>query len=243
MSPAGILAGNYPEILDLCNRINSRNEKPVSNLKDMGEQIFVTHEYTCEFPDLLEEMLLNIGDEYILAPGTDPAEGTILINRVDKLDGILGTIPADRQEQLGLDEIHISRDFGNIRIDKQGVTVSGWQSAELEATLELLESKSTAIGLTRVNERRETNQFPKELVIKGYNIITDKNLSDQEVNAYGNLPILLQWYRDTQEKNPAESAEMLVRRREYEQYRINADASNLNLLRVALGLPESPFTG
>ncbi|KWX75793.1 hypothetical protein AMQ83_36215 [Paenibacillus riograndensis] len=47
MSPAGILASNYPEMLDLCNRINSRNEKPVSNLEDIGEQIFVTREYTC----------------------------------------------------------------------------------------------------------------------------------------------------------------------------------------------------
>lgn len=244
LSPSDILAGNYPEMLDLCNRINSRNEKPVSNLEEMREQIFVTQTYTCEFPELLKTMLLDIGDEYILAPGTDPAEGTIVISRADKLDGILGTIPADRREQLGLGEIQISNDLGNIVIDKQGVTVSGWQSAELEATLELLESKlSTAAGLTRVNERREANQFPKGVAIKGYNIITDKNLSDQEVTAYGNLPVLLQWIRDTQEKVPAESAEILVRRREYEQYRINPELLNLNLLRVAIGLPESPFNG
>ncbi|WP_438496821.1 YecA family protein [Paenibacillus sp. IHBB 3054] len=244
MSPADILASNYPEMLDLCNRINSRKENPVSNLEEMREQVFVTYEYTCEYPELLEQMLLNIGDQYILAPGTDPAEGTTVISRADKLDGILGTIPAERRDKLGLNEIHISNDLGNIVIGKQGVTVSGWQSAELEATLELLASKlSTAVGLTQVNERKEVKQIPKELVLKGYNITTEKNLSDQEVTAYGNLPMLLQGFRDTQEKYPAESAEMLVRRREYEQFRINPDLSNLNLLRIALGLPESPFTG
>ncbi|WP_342438313.1 SEC-C metal-binding domain-containing protein [Paenibacillus sp. FSL L8-0436] len=244
MSPADIMAGNYPEMLDLCNRINSRSEKPVSNLEDMREQIFVTREYTCELPELLETMLLDIGDKYILAPGTDPAEDITVISRADKLDGLLGTIPADRREQLSLDEIQISNDLANIQIDKQGVTVTGWQSAELEATLELLESKlATAVGLTRVNERREANQLPKAFAVKGYNIITDKNLSEQEVTAYGNLTVLLQWVHDTQVKAPAESAEILVRRREYEQYRINPELSNLALLRIALGLPESPFAG
>ncbi|KWX88985.1 hypothetical protein AMQ83_03420, partial [Paenibacillus riograndensis] len=178
-----------------------------------------------------------------LAPGTDPEEGTTVISRADKLDGLLGTIPADRREQLGLNEIQISKDLANIKIEQQGVTVSGWQSAELEATLELLESKlSTAAGLKRVNEQREVTQVPHKLVVKGYNIITDKNLSEQEVTAYGNLPVLLQWIRDTQEKAPGESAEILIRRREYKQYRINPEFSNLNLLRIALGLPESPFT-
>ncbi|MBW4081961.1 YecA family protein [Paenibacillus sp. S150] len=244
MSPVDILAANYPEMLEVCNRISSRNGQPFSHMEDTGEQIFETRQYTCEYPELLEQMLLDTRDEYILAPGKAPEEGTIVISRADKLDGILGTIPADRREQLGLNEIEIAKDLATIVIDKKGVTVSGWQSAELEATLELLESKlSAASGLTRVNERREARQFPKELVLKGYNIITDKTLSDQEVNAYGNLPVQLQWYRNTQEKVPAESAEMLVRKREYEQYRINPGLPNLNFLRIALGLPESPFTG
>jgi hypothetical protein len=150
---------------------------------------------------------------------------------------------ADRRDKLELDEIQISNDLANIVIDKQGVTVTGWQSAELEATLELLDLKlSTAVGLTQVNERREANELPGNLILKEYNILTDKDLSEQEITSYANLPILLQWARDTQEKVPAESAEILVRRREYEQYRINPQFPNLNLLRIALGLPESPFT-
>lgn len=244
MSPADILAANYPEMLDVCNRINSRNEQPFSHMEDTGERIFETRQYTCEYPERLEQMLLDTRDEYILAPGTEPAEGTIVISRADKLDGILDAIPADRREQLGLNEIEISKDLATIVIDKKGVTVSGWQSAELEATLELLESKlSAASGLTRVNERREAKQFPKNLFLNGYNIMTDKNLSEQEITDYGILPVLLQWIRATQEKDSTESAETLVRRKEYEYNLINPNYSNLKLLRIALGLPESPFTG
>ncbi|ASA25707.1 YecA family protein [Paenibacillus donghaensis] len=243
MSTSVILAANYPEMLNLSNRINSRNRKTVSNLEDMREQIFETHQYTCEYPELLEQMLLDTRDEYILAPGTDPEEGITIISRADKLDGLLGTIPADRREQLGLNEIEISKDLATIVIDKKGVTVSGWQSAELEATMELMESKlSTAVGLTQVNVRREAKQFPKNIFMNGYNIMTDKNLSEQEVTDYGNLPVLLQWARVTQEQAPTESAETFVRRKEYEHYLINPNYSNLKLLRIALGLLESPFT-
>lgn len=244
LSPADIIAGNYPEMMNLCHRVNNRDVEPVKNLEDTRERIYVTRKYTCENPEMLKNMLLDIEDDYILAPGTDPEEGKFVVSRAEKLDGIFGEIPADRRERLGLDEIHITSDLGNIVIHKQEVTISGWRSDELESTLGLLESKmASAVGLTRVDERRESHQIPKGLVSKGYNIITEKNLSEQEVVAYSNLPSLMQWIRDEQEKYPGERVEMLIRRREYEQYRINPKISNLNLLRIALGLPESPFAG
>ncbi|QUL55681.1 SEC-C domain-containing protein [Paenibacillus tritici] len=244
LSPADILAGNYPEMLNLCVRINNSNGTTVSNLEEIQELTWVTREYTCEHRELLEKMLLEIGDDYFLAPGTVPEEGIAVISRIDRLDGLLGTLPAERRERLDLGEIQLSMDLADIKIDRQGVTVTGWQSAELEATLELLDSKlSAAAGLTLVNERREAHELPRERVVNGYNIVTDKNLSDQEFQAYGNLPMLLQWVLDTLEQDPEESAEMLVRRREYRQYRANPHNANLNLLRTALGLLESPFTG
>ncbi|MNP53503.1 hypothetical protein D3C76_1479830 [compost metagenome] len=93
-----------------------------------------------------------------------------------------------------------------------------------------------------VNEHREAHQFPKGVILKEATILTEKDLSEQEIVAYSSLPELLQWFRLEQEKNPGETAETLVRRREHEQYLINPKTS-LNLLRVALGLPVSPFPG
>lgn len=83
--------------------------------------------------------------------------------------------------------------------------------------------------------------MPKNLVFKGCNIITDKKLSEQEVTAYGHLPELLQWFLAREEKHPGENPEMLVRSREYEQYRANPEMANLNLLRAALGLTNNPY--
>lgn len=244
LPPADIIAGNYPEIISMCHRISHSNDSSVKNPKDTREQIYVTREYTCEDSELLGDMLLDKEDEYILSPGTDPAADKIVISRAEKLDAIFDTIPIDRRERLGLNEIHLSSDLGNIVIHKQKVTVSGWESSELEATFDLLESKlALTVGLTRVDERRESHQVPKEMVINRYNVITEKNLSEQEVLAYSNLPQYLQWIQDEQEKYPGESIEMLVRRKEYEQDRVNPDMPGLNLLRVALGLPESPFVG
>lgn len=55
------------------------------------------------------------------------------------------------------------------------------------------------------------------------------------------LPMLMEWIREEQAQSPGESAETLIRAREYEQYRRNPESSALNLLRVELGLPEGPF--
>lgn len=243
ISPAEILASNYPEILHLCNRINSRNENKFNELGETEERYFITREYTCEFPELLVNMLLDIEDKYILSPGMEPEEDKIVISRAEMLDGIFNSISVERREQLSLDDIHVSNDLATIVIEKQGVTVSGWQSPELDATLRLLESElSIAIGLTQINEQRDVHQLPKNTVLRGFNIITEKKLSDQEITAYGNLPMLLQLFQNNQEKHPEESEEIFVRRREYEQFLINQDICNSNLLRVALGLPESPFT-
>lgn len=243
-SPAELIADNYPEIINMNHRLNSELQIPIKSPEDPDtkEQIFVTHKYTCEDPELLEDMLLDNEDEFILSPGTDPEAGIIVISRAEKLDSIFDKIPADRRERLGLDEIEISLDLGNIVIEGQEVTASGWWGVELESMLELLESKmAPTIGLNKVDERRESHQVPKGIISKGYNIITDKNLTEQEVSAYGSLPQWIQWFYDEQDKFPEESAEVLVRRREYEQYRINPKIQNLNLLRIALGLPESPF--
>lgn len=244
LSPAEIIAGNYPDIMNMCHKINDRSAKYFKNLADTREHVYVTRNYTCEAPQLLEDKLLDIADEYILSPGTDPEKGKIVISRAEKLDDLFGAIPADRRERLGLNEIHISGDLGNIVIEKQKVTVSGWRSGELESTLELLESElAPMVGLTLVDEREESHQIPKELVHKSYNIITDKYLSQEENTAYVNLHRHLQWFQDEREKAPGESVELLLRTREYEQYRANPKMSNLNLLREALGLPGSPFSG
>ncbi|MNC18763.1 hypothetical protein D3C75_666790 [compost metagenome] len=242
LSPADIIAGHYPDMINICYSINTGDEKDVKSPKDTQEQSYITRTYTCNNTELLAEMLLKIEAEYLLAPGTDPAEEKIVISRAEKLDGILDALPADRKAQLGLDDIHIVNSLGNIEMDAKEVTVSGWWSSELEATLELLESKTSTIGLSLVNEHREAHQFPKGVILKEATILTEKDLSEQEIVAYSSLPELLQWFRLEQEKNPEETAETLVRRREHEQYLINPKTS-LNLLRVALGLPVSPFPG
>ncbi|RAV02677.1 YecA family protein [Paenibacillus sp. YN15] len=242
LPPADIIADHYPDIINMCHR-NNRNEKRVSSPKDTQEQVFLTRVYTCSNTELLAETLLQIEDEYLLAPGTDPAEGRIVISRAERLDHILDALPADRRAQLGLDDILIFNSLGNIEMDTKGVTVSGWWSNELEATLELLESRmASAVGLSRVNEHQETHRFPKGVILKETTILTEKDLSEQEIVAYSSLPQFLQWFQLEQEENPGETAETLVRRKEYEQYRINPNTS-LKLLRVALGLPESPFVG
>ncbi|WP_150274826.1 YecA family protein [Paenibacillus tepidiphilus] len=244
LAPADILAANYPAMLNLCSQINNGQNKPAGTLKDMREHTYVTREYTCEHPKLLADMLLERKDEYILSPGTDPAEDNIIISRAEKLDGVWAAIPADRRERLGLDEVHVLESLATIEMDRQGVTVHGWQGAELEAVLELLESElSAAGGLTLVDEQREAHQFPQDYTVKSYNIITELDLSEQEITDYGNLPLLLQGIQVEQEKHPELSVEMLVRRREFKQYVHNPQFPNLNLLRIALGLPESPFTG
>ncbi|WP_249896697.1 hypothetical protein [Paenibacillus sp. PK3_47] len=244
LSPSDILARSYPEILVLCDRINKSPKNPVSNLADMREKIYVTREYTCKSPELLEKMLLGLGNEYILMPAANPEEGTTVINRINTQDGILDSLPADRREQLCLDEIHILDSLVNFEIGRQRVTVTGWHSEELEAVLTLLESEwSEAAGLTQVHEEREASHFPMGIMPKEYNILTDKKLSGQELKAYESLPGMLQWYHDTREKHPEEAAEIFVKRREYEQYRMNPELYKLKLLRVALGLLKSPFTG
>ncbi|THF84433.1 YecA family protein [Cohnella fermenti] len=242
LSPSDIIADNYPDMIHMCHRINRKSGANIKSSAHTREQIYVTHKYTCDKPERLIDMLLDIEDKYILLPGTDPAEDKIVIRRADKLDDIFSAIPADLREPIGLDEIQIFRDMGGIAIDKQGVTVSGWWSDELAATLELLESDiALAVGLTRDDERRESHQIPEQLVMQSHNVIAARSLSEQEVQAYSSLPELLQWIRDEQEKYPGESIEVLVRRREYEQYRANPKIKNTNLLRIVLGLPETPF--
>lgn|GEM_PF-4444764 len=237
-----IIAANYPEIISMCHRINHSNDGSVKNPKDMREYIYVTREYTCEDPEMLADMLLDKEDGYILSPGTDPAADKIVICRAEKLDHILNSIPVDRRERIRLNEIQLSTDLGNITMHKQNVTVSGWESSELLATLDLLESKwALTVGLTRIDERREAHQYPQEVIINRFNIVTDKKLSQQEVFAYSCLPQLLQTIQKEQKKYPMKSIEVLVRKKEYEQYRVNPNMSALNLLRIALGLPESPF--
>lgn len=243
LPPADIIADHYPEMINICYNANNRNERLLKTSKDTREQTYVTRIYTCRDTKLLSDMLLEMEDEYILASGTDPEKGKIVISRAERLDDIFGMIPAERRARLGLDEIHISNTLSSIVIDTKGVTVSGWWSSELEATLELLESKMAAVvGLNRINEHRESHQLPKEMVWKESDIITERTLSEQEIQAYSSLPMLLQWFRQEQEKNPEANAEMLIRKREYEQSRVNPNMT-LNLLRAALGLPENPFSG
>lgn len=169
LSPADILSRNYPEILDLSIKISNSEGKTLSTQKEMKEVTWVTREYTCEHRELLKEMLLDISDDYFLAPGTVPEEGIAVISRIDRLVGLLGTLPAERRERLSLDEIQLSKDLADIKIDRQGmVTVTGWQSAELEATLELLDSERfAAAGLTRVNESRDAHILPGNESWKG----------------------------------------------------------------------------
>lgn len=63
----------------------------------------------------------------------------------------------------------------------------------------------------------------------------------QEATPQSKLTILMEWILEEQAKNPGESAETLIRAREYQQYRRNPESSALNLLRIELGLPEAPF--
>lgn len=243
LSPTEVLIENYPDIINLSHSDNLRKSKLVKDHKSTKELIYVTYRYNCEDPELLVDMLLDREDEYILMPGTDPAESKLVIGRVERLDGLFNTIPVDCRKRLMLDEIDISYVLGKIVIDNQEVTVSGWWSGEMESTLKLLKSDmASAVGLSQVDEQREAHQVPQGTVFKKSNIITEKNLSEQEITAYANLPQLLQWFRDEREKRPEESAETLVRSKEHEQYRMNPKVANLNLLRIALGMPESPFT-
>ncbi|MEK4518543.1 SEC-C domain-containing protein [Paenibacillus sp. FSL H8-0122] len=63
----------------------------------------------------------------------------------------------------------------------------------------------------------------------------------QETTPQSKLPMLMEWIREEQAQDPGESAETLIRAREYQQYRRNPESSALNLLRIELGLPEAPF--
>lgn len=241
-SPSEILEENYPDIINLSHSVNRRKAKLVKDRESTKEMIYVMYRYNCEDPEILVDMLLDREDEYILLPGTDPAESKLVISRIERLDDLFNTIPADCRKRLMLHEVDISYDLGDIVIDNQKVTVSGWWSAEMESILKFLESDiAPVVGLSQVDEQREAHQVLQNIVFKKSNVITEKNLSEQEITAYANLPHLLQWFRDERVKRPEESAETLMRSKEYEQYRMNPKVANLNLLRIALGMPESPF--
>lgn len=106
-------AGNYPEMLNLCVRINNSDGTTVSNLGEIQKLTWVTREYTCEHSELLEEMLLDSGVEYIPTTDIESEEGVAVISRIDRLDGLLGNLPAERRERLGLDEIQLSMDLAD----------------------------------------------------------------------------------------------------------------------------------
>lgn len=237
LPPSDIIASNYSDMMNMCHRVEQDYGKRNESINDTSEQVYVMRKYACEDFKLLADMLLDMEDQFIIVPGTNPTEEGVVISRAEKLDAIFDVIPVDRRKRLGLDEIQISYDLGRIVIEQHIVTACGWWNSEMESMLELLESEmASAVGLTIVDEQRESHQLPKNLVIKGCNIITDKELSEQEVMAYGHLPEQLQWFL-AKEGNP----EMLVRIREYEQYCVNPEMANLNFLRVALGLPKKPY--
>ncbi|MHA6482141.1 YecA family protein [Paenibacillus sp. strain BS8-2] len=242
LPPSDIIAGNYSDMINMCHRVEKEYGGRNERINDTSEQVYVTRKYACENFKLLADMLLDKEDQFILVPGANPVQEKFVISRAEKLDAIFDMIPADRWKRLGLDEIQISYDLGRIEIEQQIVTVVGWWNDEMESMLDLLDSEmACAVGLTIIDEQRESHQLPKNLVFKGCNIITDKELSKQEVSAYGHLPELLQWFLAREEKHPEENPEMLVRSREYEQYRANPEMADLNLLRVALGLSNNPY--
>ncbi|WNS41554.1 hypothetical protein LOS79_21335 [Paenibacillus sp. MMS20-IR301] len=105
--------------------------------------------------------------------------------------------------------------------------------------------------MTRVKSLQEETaepsgqEMPPEDILAGnYPEILElcERTSNKTKQPVGPLEDMIKWYRDAQEKNSAESAEMFVRRREFEQYRVNPDIEGFNRLRTALGLPQSPFT-
>lgn len=239
--PADLIAAGFPEVMSMCSRMEQSQVDDGIDRKETKEQALATYEYICDDPGLLEERLLDIGGYVrVAAAGRDDSE--VVISRADPLDAEFAAIPAERRERLGLDEVRLSTDLGRIVMDGRKVTVSGWWSDELEATVRLLEEDLASVaGLHRIHGSRESLQVPKHLALTDFNVITDRTLSEQEVGAYISLPQWLKWFRKQQATSPGESAETLVRKAEYEQHRRNPDMANLNLLRIALGLPPGPF--
>lgn len=252
--PSDTISSCYPELINRGMRANE-DVRAIRNIHDVEQRTFITRQYSCDHPERLVDLLLSRPEQYVRIPNPEEDSETIEISRMEKMDQVFTLLSQESRDRLNLGNMHISKSLVGIRIERNDIIVTGWEHDEMGSLLKWFDNElAAATGLQMVDEQKDTHNVPKEVVLVGYNLITDNSLSEQDVKEYSSLPSMLEWLHDELVKKNGgkpidrlddevrrDDVEMLLRNREYQQYLANNELTVYHLLRRALGLPQSPF--